>query len=103
MPVRRTEEGERLRQALVDRGRRGLRTHCSDPVLGDLWVSEHRADRAEAVKLCVGCPVIVECGAAAVARRERHYVWGGRDFTRVPAKIGQPPNPNKLLEIEVPA
>jgi hypothetical protein len=31
------------------------------------------------VRLCEGCPVIMECWSAAVARDERWGVWGGVD------------------------
>ena len=58
--------------ALVDLG---LRPHCSDPGTSGLWLSEDAAERAEAAQLCVGCPVLVECGQAAEARGERFGTW----------------------------
>jgi hypothetical protein len=67
---------------LITAASQGLRPHCSDPVLGDLWLSDNEADRAEAAKLCRGCPVLAECDAAATANGERWGVWGGKDFTR---------------------
>jgi WhiB family redox-sensing transcriptional regulator len=30
-----------------------------------------------AVQICTGCPVRRECLAEALARRERHGIWGG--------------------------
>ncbi|HEY6686909.1 MAG TPA: WhiB family transcriptional regulator [Propionibacteriaceae bacterium] len=56
-----------------------------------LWLSEHDADRAEAAILCVGCPVQLECWAAAAARDERFGVWGGIDRTVKPNRPGRPP------------
>jgi hypothetical protein len=74
----------RFTRALVDLAANGLRTHCSDPVTSELWLSEVEAERAEAARLCRGCPVVAPCGEAAVARGERFGVWGGRDRTRHP-------------------
>ena len=71
-----------LTRALINLAAAGLRTHCSDVALSELWVSDHEAERAEAVRLCHGCPVIIECRQAADARAERWHVWGGRDYTR---------------------
>src|SRR5215217_2849647 len=59
--------------ALVNAASKGLRPHCSDPGAEWLWLSEHEAERAEAARLCRGCPVITECGQAAEANQER---WG---------------------------
>jgi hypothetical protein len=47
------------------------------PGTSELWLSDHPAERREAVKLCRGCTVIVECRTAADARDERWRVWGG--------------------------
>jgi hypothetical protein len=69
-------ESERLTRALITIASCGLRTHCSDPGTSELWLSEHEAERAEAVKLCRGCPVIQPCGQAAEERDERWGVWG---------------------------
>ena len=80
---------ERLLRALITIASRGLRTHCSDPGTSELWLSEHEAERREAARLCFGCPVLVECGAAATANDERWGVWAGRDFTRRPRKRKQ--------------
>lgn len=40
------------------------------------WVTRSAALEA-AARRCFGCPVIRECGAYAVAAREREGVWGG--------------------------
>jgi hypothetical protein len=77
-------ESDALTHALINLAARGLRTHCSDPGTSDLWLSDHPGERREAVKLCRGCPVLLECRTAADARDERWHVWGGRDYTRKP-------------------
>jgi hypothetical protein len=61
-------ETECLDRALLNLAARGLRTHCSDPATHGLWLSESVAKRRETTKLCQGCPVLRECGAAAQAR-----------------------------------
>jgi hypothetical protein len=75
-----SEASERFTRALINAAAAGQRTHCSDPSSGDLWLSESEADRAEAARLCHGCPVEIECWSVAVARQERFGVWGGHDF-----------------------
>jgi hypothetical protein len=65
-----------LNRALLELATKRLRTHCSDPESHHLWLSEDAADRRIATTLCIGCPVIIECGTAATARRERFGVWG---------------------------
>jgi hypothetical protein len=87
--------GERLTKALVDLAAQGLRTHCSDPESHHLWLSEDAEERARAVKLCRGCPIIGPCGEAASARRERFGVWSGVDRTRPPGKLGRPLKPGR--------
>jgi hypothetical protein len=71
-----------LTQALINLAPTGLRVHCSDATLSKLWTSDHEAERAEAARLCIGCPLLAECRHAADARDERWHVWGGRDYTR---------------------
>ena len=72
---------DRLSKGLIDNAARGLRTHCSDPELGHLWLSDHEDERAVAAILCGGCPVQMECWSVARARREKFGVWGAVDFT----------------------
>ena len=74
-------ETEAFTLALVNLGARGQRTQCSDPGLSWLWLSDSYIERGEAVKLCRGCPVLEECRAAAVARRESFGVFGPKDFS----------------------
>jgi hypothetical protein len=79
-------ESEVLTRALINLVAGGLRTHCSDATLSELRVSDHPGERVQAARLCVGCPVILECRHAAEARDERWHVRGGRDFTRARRK-----------------
>jgi hypothetical protein len=80
---------ERFTLALVNLAARGERTHCSDAGTSTLWVSDFEAERAQPARLCVGCPVIVECGAAADELGEKWYVWGGKDYGRRSGKRKQ--------------
>ena len=59
----------------------GLRLPCrlGDP---DLWFADTPADLERAKALCAGCPVLAECLAGALARREPWGVWGGEIFER---------------------
>ena len=77
---------ERLLRALITIASRGLRTHCSDPGASELWLSEYEPERAEAARLCIGCPIITECDQAATANDERSGVWGGRDRSVRPGR-----------------
>jgi Transcription factor WhiB/Poxvirus D5 protein-like len=79
-------ESEALTRALINLAARGLRTHCSDATLSELWLSDHPGERREATRLCQGCPVFAPCGAAADERDERHGVWGGVDRTVTPGR-----------------
>jgi hypothetical protein len=79
-------EGERLTRALLSLKARGLCAPCQDPVVGGWWLSDSEEERARAALRCGGCPVLVECGRAAVARRERFGVWSGKDYTRKPTR-----------------
>lgn len=47
----------------------------------DQWTSDSRKDRARAAALCSSqaCPILDACLAGAMARLERHGVWGGVD------------------------
>jgi hypothetical protein len=83
-------ETEHFTRALINLAAQGLRTHCSDPGTSELWLSEHKAERREAAKLCRGCPVIEQCGRAAEARDEKFGVWAAVDRTRLPSRPGWP-------------
>lgn len=39
--------------------------------------NQHDAREAAAKRICAECPVMAECGQAALARREQYGVWGG--------------------------
>jgi hypothetical protein len=77
----------RLTEALIDLAAAGLRTHCSVPEVSHLWLSDHEDERAQAARLCHGCPVSLECWSAAAAHREQFGVWGSIDFTPRRPKI----------------
>lgn len=47
----------------------------------ELFYSESRQDVNEARKICVDCPVIAECFAQALIRREQYGVWGGHKMS----------------------
>jgi hypothetical protein len=89
------QAGERLTKALGDLARLGVFPNCGDPSTGWMWLSEQAQDRAQAVKLCRGCPIFRECGEAASAQRERFGVWSGQDRTRPPGKVGRPRKPGR--------
>lgn len=73
-------ETERFTRALINTAAAGLRTHCSDAATHSLWLSEDEAEHTQAVRLCGGCPVLIECWAPAVGN-ETVGVWGGVDRT----------------------
>lgn len=45
-----------------------------------LWTSTERKHRETAAELCRQCPILAECRAAALERRERWGTWGGMDL-----------------------
>ncbi len=80
-PTRGTPESRAFIRAPSRMLKQGLNTHCSDVRTHHMWTSESERDRAVAAKWCVGCPVFLECGAAAEARNEQFGVWAGVDRT----------------------
>ena len=75
---------EALGHALADQG------HAT-PCQGrrrDRWTSDDAEARSWAATVCVtlGCPVLVQCGAAADEFKAAHHVWGGVDRTPPPAR-----------------
>jgi len=56
---------------------------CSGPG-NTIWTSEELSERREAEALCVGCPVVTECGQYADTGKEKFGVWGGQDRTPRP-------------------
>jgi WhiB family transcriptional regulator, redox-sensing transcriptional regulator len=52
-----------------------------------------------AIAICATCPVIDQCGRAAVENKEQLGIWGGEDFgnartrRRMRDKYGPPPSP----------
>lgn len=50
-------------------------TPCqSDP---DAWFPQQGGAVNLPVRLCRGCPVRIDCAAAALDQGERHGIWGG--------------------------
>jgi len=56
-----------------------LPCHSHDP---ELWFAEEPDLVARARGLCAGCPVLRDCLAEAIDRREPWGVWGGELFER---------------------
>ncbi len=77
---------EQLTRRLVDLAAQGRRSRCGEAGSHELWLSDDATDRALAARWCTGCPVLVECGAAADEHDERFGVFGGVDRTPPPAK-----------------
>jgi Transcription factor WhiB len=77
---------DQLTRALIDAAAKGLRPHCSDAGSHHLWLSDHEADRAIAVRLCRHCPVETVCRDTAEQRDERWGVWGGVDRSIRPGR-----------------
>jgi hypothetical protein len=63
--------------------------NCRDD--SHLFLSEYEKERAQAVVMCNGCLLLLECGAAADEHNEKWGVWAGKDRTRRPKKLGRPP------------
>ncbi len=75
---------EQLTRALVAIADHGRRPRCGEPGGHEMWLSDDATERAQAARWCTGCPVLVECGAAADEHGERFGVFGGRDRTPAP-------------------
>lgn len=60
---------------------RDLRPRCGDWAENNPWLAEDPRLRAMAARWCAGCPVLAECGQAAVESRATFGVWGGQDRT----------------------
>lgn len=56
-----------------------LPCHRIDP---ELFFSDTLAEINQAKAACAGCPVLTECLAGAIERREPWGVWGGQLFER---------------------
>lgn len=54
-----------------------LPCHCEDP---ELFFAETAQEINVAKALCIDCPVMTECLAGALERREPWGVWGGQLF-----------------------
>lgn len=68
-----------LGRAIRERMAAGIGVACIAPVTSDLFVSAVEEERQQAIQLCQRCPILVECRAAAIARREASpYIYGGQ-------------------------
>ncbi len=84
---------DRLTRRLVDLAAHGRRPRCGEAGGHELWCSDDVSDRAQAASWCTGCPVLIECTAAADEHDERHHVWGGADRTPTPQTKRKTPPP----------
>jgi hypothetical protein len=75
-------EYEALTHQLAQLARRGQHPPCTDPGMRHLWTSDHGKDRARAMAMCRGCPLLEPCRAAG--RNERWHVWGAVDRSPKP-------------------
>lgn len=63
---------------------------CYDPDLGDRyihesvtdlyvenWTGKHTVSADEAAEMCIDCPLMIQCGAYAMAAKEPFGIWGG--------------------------
>lgn len=51
---------------------------CRNPLNDPIWFdgeTEENINRAK--RICIQCPVRIECGQYAIANDERHSIWGG--------------------------
>ena len=72
---------EGLTWALASLAVHGRRTPCQEPVLTPLWHGD-AAERAQAERECLGCPVLALCRAYGDEIGERWGVLGGVDRER---------------------
>lgn len=73
-------EADVLTRALISAAAAGLRSNCSDPGTGELWLSENEGERRKAARLCGGCPVFDPCGQ--VGQFQTFGVWAAVDKTK---------------------
>ena len=80
------EERPRAARAALDRGllrmaADGRKPRCGEPGNHAVWLSDDPRLRALAARWCSGCPVLAECGAAALEAQVTFGVWAGADLT----------------------
>lgn len=85
--VRGSQPGAEPRQPFIPADRPDffgdLRRPCAPHKGNDhLFVSDDKAERTKATRLCGRCPFRAECLAWAVQIQEKNYVWGGVDLTK---------------------
>lgn len=78
----RDEHSERCTTAVAGTPGWESRAACADTTgeVTKLFFSDDLPDIALAKRLCAGCPVLLDCLEAAVARNEQYGVWGGQLF-----------------------
>jgi Transcription factor WhiB len=84
--TRAAEATHALTMGLLNAAARGDKIPCGDYSVAYLFLSEHKADRQIAMRLCRPCVVKTECLEAAIANNEVFTVRGGRDFSRTPGR-----------------
>ena len=80
--VSRSERSELWTTAVAGTPGWESRAACSDAAgeVAKLFFADELPDIALAKRLCAGCPVLLDCLEAAVARNEQFGVWGGQLF-----------------------
>lgn len=77
IPRPQTPEWAAFELAVHDLAQDGLRVPCAGD---ERHTSDDDRERAQAVTVCQGCPLTVECAAAADSTGERFGVWAGVDL-----------------------
>ena len=88
--VSRSEHSELCTTAVAGTPGWESRAACSDATgeVTKLFFSDELPDIALAKRLCAGCPVLLDCLEAAVARNEQFGVWGTCPRCRSPSTSG---------------
>jgi Transcription factor WhiB len=73
-----------LTMELLAAAARGDKIPCGDWSVSHLFLSEDKADRQIAIRLCHSCPVFNPC--REVGRHQTFGVFGGVDVTRTPGR-----------------
>jgi hypothetical protein len=75
-----------LARALDELRDRGGQPPCATHAHPDWWFSDRAAERAEAVRICHGCPIRGPCAEAGAD--EQYGIWGGQDKKTKPKARG---------------
>jgi hypothetical protein len=75
---------------------KGLTPACREHENPELWFPYTAEDRDEAIDVCMGCPILQQCRAIALDRKESG-VWGGMLLDRgKPSGLPSEKHPEKL-------